>query len=127
MPGIVWSRNQKSVQALLLELPNTEAITSCRIDRLTNVLNGASHGRYGRERAIAIRKAASDSIGSNSPAMAFEIQQTIRLIKNTQEEIGFLDKQIAILIKSTHTPLLTIPGIGCTLAAIILSEIGDIS
>lgn len=127
LPGIVWSRNQKSVQALLLELPNTEAITSCRIDRLTNVLNGASHGRYGRERAIAIRKAASDSIGSNSPAMAFEIQQTIRLIKNTQEEIGLLDKQIAILIKSTHTPLLTIPGIGCTLAAIILSEIGDIS
>lgn len=127
LSDIVWSCHQKSVYDLLLELPNTKAISSCRIDRLTNILRDGSHGKYGRARALTIRQTAADSIGSHSPAMAFEIQQTIRLIKNTQEEIELLDKQIAILIKSTHTPLLTIPGIGCTLAAIILSEIGDIS
>jgi len=126
LPSIVWSRNQKSVHGLLLELPNARSIANCRIDRLTNILKDASHGRYGRERALVIRKAASDSIGSHSPAMAFEIQQTIRLIQNAQAEIKLLDKQIAIFIKSTKTPLLSVPGIGNTLAAIILSEIGDI-
>lgn len=127
LSSVVWSCNQKSVYGLLLELPNTKAISGCRIDRLTNILKVASHGKYSRERALIIRQTAADSIGSGSPAMAFEIQQTVRLIQNTQDEIELLDKQIAVLIKATRTPLLTVPGIGCTLAAIILSEIGDIT
>ena len=126
LPGIVWSRNQKSVHGLLLELPNARTIANCRIDRLTNIIKDASHGRYSRDKALIIRQTAAESIGSDSPAMAFEIQQTIRLIQNAQAEIKLLDKQIAIFIKSTKTPLLSVPGIGNTLAAIILSEIGDI-
>lgn len=126
LPALVWSRNQKSIHELLLELPNPQAIARCRIDRLTNILREGSHGKYGREKALAIRQAAAESIGSNSPSMAFELQQTIRLIQNIQSEIDLLDGQIAQAVEACQSPLLTIPGIGFTLAGIILAEIGSI-
>lgn len=127
LPGIVSSCNQKSVYCLLLALPNPQAISSCHLTRLANVLKQSSHGRYGRDKATAVREAASRSIGSNSPALAFELQQTIRLIQNVQSEIDLLDQQIRLILDNLHSPLMTIPGISYTLAAIILAEIGDIN
>jgi transposase len=123
---LVWSKNQKSIYCLLLELPNSQAIAHCRIDRLTNILAAGSRGKYGRDRALTIRQSAIESIGSNSPAMAFELRQTIRLIQNTQAEIDLLEEQITIAVDACQTPLLTIPGIGHTLAGIMLAEIGSI-
>ncbi len=127
LSSIVWSRNQKSVHALLLELPNPAAIAACHLTRLINILVRGSHGRYGRSKAIGLKALAARSIGSNSPAMAFELQQTIRLILNTQQEIDLLDRQIRAAVDALASPLLTIPGISHTLAAIILAEIGDIA
>ena len=126
LAALVWSTNQKSVCQLLLELPNPQAIARCRIDRLTNILIAASRGRYSREKALEIRQAAASSIGSNSPAMAFEIQQTIRLIQNVQDELDLLNRRIEAVVDTVQTPLMTIPGIGHTLAGIILAEIGAI-
>ncbi|NLA43444.1 IS110 family transposase [Candidatus Saccharibacteria bacterium] len=123
---LVWSTNQKSVYHLLLELPNPQAIAHCRIDRLTNIISAGSHGKYGREKALEIRQAAAESIGSNSPAMAFELQQTIRLIQNITIELDLLDNRIEAAVEAVKTPLLTIPGISYTLAGIILAEIGAI-
>ena len=42
-------------------------------------------------------------------------------------EINELDKQIKLVIDELNTPLMTVPGIGYTIAAIILAEIGDIN
>lgn len=127
LPGIVWSCNQKSVHALLLEFPNPAAIAVCHLTRLTNILLKGSHGKYGRAKALEFKALAACSIGSNSPAMAFELQQTIRLILNVQQEIGLLDRQIRLAVDELASPLLTIPGISYTLAAIILAEIGDVA
>ena len=123
---VVWSRNQNSVHTLLAALPNPQTIAACHLTKLTNILKQGSHGKYGREKALEIRDLASCSIGSNSPALAFELQQTIRLIRQVQTEIDLLDKQIRIVVDELQTPLMTIPGVSYTLAAIILAEIGDI-
>jgi transposase len=127
LSSIVWSHNQKSVYALLLELPNTASIAACHLTRLTNILIKGSRGRYDRSKAIELRTLAARSIGSNSPAMAFELQQTIRLIINAQQEIDLLDQLIRLAVDEFASPLITIPGISYTLAAIILAEIGDIA
>ncbi len=55
------------------------------------------------------------------------MQQTIRLIQSVQAEINELDKQIKLVVDELNTPLMTIPCIGYTIAAIILAEIGDIN
>ena len=127
LSGIVWSCNQKSVYALLLELPNPAAIAVCHLTRLTNILLKGSRGKYGRTKAMELKALASRSIGLNSPAMAFELQQTIRLILNVQQEIDLLERQIRLAVDALASPLMTIPGISYTLTAIILAEIGDIA
>ena len=123
----VWSCHQKSVYALLSEMPLPKAISACHLTRLTHILEQSSRGRYDRVKAIEIRNLAARSIGQGSPAMAFELQQTIRLIRNVQQEIDLLDTQIKRAVEAIQSPIMTIPGISYTLAAIILAEIGDIA
>ena len=126
-PDFVWSINQKSSHELLLELPTPNAIAGCHLTRLTNLIWKGSHGKYGREKAIALRELAASSIGLSDDAHAFELQQTIRMIQSVQAEIDVLDGKIKSIVKDLDTPLLSIPGISYTLAAIILAEIGDIN
>ena len=126
-PSFVWSVNQKSSHQLLLELPTPDAIAGCHLTRLTNLIHKSSHGKYGREKAVALRDLAASSIGLSDEALAFELQQTIRMIQNVQAEIDALDRKIKSIVQELDTPLLTIPGISYTLAAIILAEIGDIN
>ena len=125
-PDFVWSVHQKSSQQLLLELPTPDAIAHCHLTRLTNLIRKESRGRCGREKAVALRKLAASSIGLSDEALAFELRQTIRMIQNVQTEIDALDQKIKSIVRELDTPLLTIPGISYTLAAIILVEIGDI-
>ena len=126
-PDFVWSVNQKSSHELLLELPTPDAIAGCHLTRLTNLIRKGSHGKYGREKALALRELAASSIGLSDDAYAFELQQTIRMIQSVQSEIDVLDKKIKSIVDELDTPLLSIPGISYTLAAIILAEIGDIN
>ena len=126
LPSAVWSVNQKSCYAMLLEYPTIKDIANANIVRLTNVLKDNSHGKYGREKAVQIRELAHISIGLESWATGFELQQTIRLIQNLQEEIDLLDAQIKKVMKDIASPVLSIPGIGYVLGAIIVSEIGNI-
>lgn len=127
LPDFVWSIHQSSSYQLLLELPCPDEIRKCHLTHLTNIISKASHGKYGREKAIQLRELAANSIGSSNRSLTFELQQTIRLIQSVQGEINTLDKQIKFVVDELNTPLMTIPGIGYTLAAIILAEIGDIN
>lgn len=123
----VWSIHQASCYALLSEYPTAKEIASCHLTHLTNLLSEHSHGKYGREKALEIRALAEKSIGLNSRSVGFELQQTIRLIQNLQQEILILDKQIKAVMKEIDSPILSVPGISYTLGAIILAEIGDIT
>ena len=92
-----------------------------------SIIQRNSHGRYGKEKAEELRQIARNSIGSNSPSLAFELQQTIQTIIFLQEQIAALDKEINKQVVALNSPLISIPGISYVLAGIIISEIGDIS
>lgn len=126
LASVVWSIHQKSSYQLLLEYPSTDAIANAHLTKLTNLLIKNSKGKYGKEKAVCLKELASNSIGTSRRSLSFELQQTIRLIKSVQSEIDELDKQIKLLVTEIGSPLLSIPGISYTLAAIILAEIGDI-
>ena len=123
---LVWSIHQKSSYAMLLELPSAYEISNCHLTKLTNILSKNSKGKYGKERAISLKKLALNSIGTRCSATSFELQQTIRLINFYLDEIALLDSKIKELLIEMKTPLISIPGISYTLAGIILSEIVDI-
>lgn len=126
LPDFVWSIHQNSSYSLLLELPTPKDICTCHLTKLTNLISKASKGKYGKDKATSLKELAINSIGSGNRSTAFELQQTIRLIQSVQCEIDALDKQIKIIVEELNTPIITIPGISYTLAAIILSEIGNI-
>ena len=96
--------------------------------KLTTFLNKASHGRFGEEKAKAVRSAASGSfgVGFAKNAFAFQIRQLIEQLMFTETQIEELDEQISHLLKQVNQVITSIPGIGETLGAIIVSEIGDI-
>ena len=126
LPSAVWSVNQKSCYAMLSEFPTAQDISKANIVRLTNLLSAHSKGKYAREKAEQIRQLARISIGNDSEAVGFELRQTIRLIQNLQSEIDLLDKEIKRVMSAIPSPVLSIPGIGYVLGAVLLSEIGNI-
>ena len=116
-----------SVYALLSELPSASRIASCHLTHLTNLLENASNGRYGRAKAAEIRNAARQSIGSDMPAKSLELRHTIRLIQELTAEIDEIEISIKSIMDDINSPILSIPGISYRMGAMIIAEVGDFS
>ena len=124
---LVPTLHMASVYALLAELPGAQQIASCHLTHLVNLLETASKGRYGRDKAIEIRNAARVSIGSAMPAKSLELKHTIRLIGELDSEINEIESEIIKIMDEIASPILTIPGISYRMGAMILAEVGDFS
>ena len=122
---LVPSLHIASVYALLSEFPGAHQIAATHLTHLKTVLSDASKGRYGREKAVEIREAARNSIGSRMPAKSLELKHTIQLIRELDAEIEEVEKEINSRMDEIHSPITTIPGIGYRMGAMILAEIGD--
>lgn len=124
---LVPTLHMVSVYALLDEFPGAKQIATANLTHLKATLYGASKGRYGRDKAVEIRESARTSIGSVMPAKSLELRHTIRLIRELDEEIDEIEAEIQQIMDDLHSPITTIPGIGCRMAAMILAEVGDFS
>lgn len=124
---LVPKLHMASVYSLLVELPGAKHIAHCHLSHLSNLLSTASNGRYGRTKAVEIRNAARESIGSVMPAKSLELQHTIRLIRELDTEISEIETEIKRIMDELNPPILSIPGISYRMGAMILAEIGDFS
>ena len=113
---------------VLSNYPTPEDMLAVWTRKLSNLLQKTSHGRFGREKAQQLQAVAAGSfgVGFAKDAFAFQIRQLIEQIDFLEGQIRELDAQIAVLLKQTGSYITTMPGIGDTLGAIIISEIGDI-
>lgn len=119
----------KSSLELLSSSCTPEEILAMDTEELISILNSASKGRLGSDKATEIKSAAHESFGIKLAldSFSFEIKQLIEQIKFIENQIIELEKQIQALLVKFDTPIQTLPGVGPILGAIILSEIGDIS
>ena len=124
---LVPSLHMVSVYALLSEWPGAKQVAAAHLTRLTSLLQTASNGRYGREKALNIRAAARNSIGSAMPAKSLELQHTIRLIRELDSEIADIEAAMEQCLEERPSTITTIPGLGPRMAAMILAEVGDFS
>lgn len=99
----------------------------CHLTHLASLLETASKGRYGKEKAVELRDAARHSIGSVMHAKSLELQHTIRLIRELDAEIDEIEASIREIMDDLASPILFIPGISYRMVAMILAEIGDFS
>jgi len=124
---LVPNLHMNSVYALLSEYPGASFIASCHLTKLTNLLDKASKGRYKRDKALEIRDAARRSVGSVMPARSLELKHTIALIQLLDSEIDEIENQIDEVMSTVNSNITSIPGMGATMAAMIIAEIGDFS
>ena len=124
---LVPTLHMASVYALLEEFPGAKQVAEAHLTSLKSLLEKASKGRYKRDMALSIRDAARMSIGSRMPAESLELQHTIRLIRELDAEIHEIEAEIETMMDEMRSPIMTIPGIGYRMGAIILAEAGDLS
>ena len=122
---LVSSLHTASVYAMLEEFPSARQIVAAHLTRLKALLETASKGRYKRDMALEIRDAARNSIGSCMPVKSLELQHTIRLIRELDNEIAEIEETIQAIMDELNSPITTIPGLGFRMAAMILAEVGD--
>ena len=122
---LVPTLHQNSVYTLLEELPGANYIAGCHLTHLKKILEDSSRGHYSRDKAIEIRNAAIDSIGTPMDAKSMELRHTIHLIWMLSEEIEEIEASIKTIMDETQSPIMTIPGISYRMGAMILAEVGD--
>lgn len=118
--------HNRYIYEMLRSFPSPEKLANAHLTKLTNILHRSSRGKIGRKEALDLKQLAASSIGQSSPALEFELLQTIDLIKHLTDLREAADKEVAALMKEIDSPLLTIPGIGVKLGAVILAEIRSI-
>ena len=116
-----------SATALLKQYSSAEKLAACHTDALAALLRKSSRGRFGRAKAAYLKQLAKCSIGNHSPARVMELKMLLARIDLLSEQIKDYDKQIKIIMDELDSPVLTIPGIGYTLGATIIAEVGNIS
>lgn len=114
---------------VLLNCSTPEEILKFNTIKLANILTKSSKGRFGKDKVKQIKESAKNTFGIKftGNACSFEIKQLINQIIFLENQISELDIEIENIYSNLDKHLTTIPGIGKTLAPIILSEIGDIN
>ena len=115
-----------SSMEILSQYTTPEEMLSVSSQQLAEILEKASRGRLGAEKAVEIQNAARNSFGIVMASCSFSliIRQYIEQICSLEASVDVFDVEIARLLSGFDTQLTTITGVGPTLAAVILSEIG---
>ena len=112
--------------ALLEKYSSANSIRSVRIDGLTNLLYNSSKGKYTYDDALILKNLAKNSVGLDNPSIDLQIKCLITQLRLYKKQIKDIDLEIITLMKIINSKIITIPGIGYNLGAMIISEIGDI-
>ena len=115
--------------AILQTCPTPKELAAMTEDDLCQLMQVPSRKRFGMDKAKELQQLARDSFGFELASDVFSTMiklytQHLTFIKAQIEE---MDRKIAEIMSSIDTPITTITGVGTTLGAYIISEIGDIS
>jgi len=114
---------------ILLNCPTPEDIIKINSKKLLNIISKNSKGKLGKTTADNLKSLAKSSFGVKVTvdACSFEIKQIINQIIFIESQIDELNDKIKQIYDDLDSHLKSIPGIGPTLAPVILAEIGDIA
>jgi len=112
--------------SLLKVCSDPDGIAAMHLTKLSNLLRVASHGRFKKDSAIALKELASKSVGTKNHTLSLQISQSIMQIELFDQQLQELDETIKALMHEIDSVIKTVPGIGSLNGAAILGEIGDI-
>lgn len=114
---------------LLSTYTTPEDILALDTDKLCEILSKASRGRFNQEKALEIKQTAQNSFGALlcTDSLSFMLKQFVEQIRFLEGQLDDLDAMISERLAKLNSLITSITGIGDTLGAAILSEIGDIN
>ena len=114
---------------ILINCPTPNEIVNFNTRKLANLLKKASKGRHSTDKVREIKALAKNSFGIKftGDACSFEIKQLVNQIIFLEKQIDDLEVKIKSIYSKLDNHLQSIPGIGESLAPVILAEIGDIN
>jgi transposase len=118
----------KSSRALLQQATTAAEFAEADLSELTALLKHTSRGRLGKAKAEAVQTAARDSLGlaKLGSVAGFELRALLDQIAFLEQQVVATEQQIETLLASCEQHVTDIKGIGPTLAASLVAEIGDI-
>ena len=124
-----------TAQAILLEYKSPEEIVNTSIEDLTSFISTASKNRFADSKKVAETLTKCARMSYRLDKAAYEpintaIASSLAILRCLENEMKHINKEIENLSKGFNSDeyncLISIPGIGPTFAAGILSEIGSI-
>ena len=115
-----------TIRWLLSTYPSASKMAHMRVET-GETLRRMSRGSISYNRFNQLREIAKKSIGYSTEVDEKIIQNLITQIEAIDDEIDSLNNLLEPLMEELNSPILTIPGIGINLAAMIIGEIGDIN
>jgi transposase len=114
---------------ILLQFSSPAEIESVSADTLAELLAGLSRKKLGMEKAEELGRAASTSFGVTfcRDSFTFQLRMLIEQIKYIESQVKDTEAEIKRIVETLCSPITTVPGVGKTLGAVILGEIGDIN
>lgn len=97
------------------------------LTHLSHLLEVSSHGHFKKATATELRILAQKSVGCNDSSTSTQITQTIELIELLDSQVHDVESEMALIVSSLDSVIMTIPGIGFINGGMILGEIGDIT
>jgi len=116
----------KGAYAALLEYPSAQAMEKSNVIKLSGILQKASRGKLGRERADLLKTLAKRSIAAKSCDMSVQIRVVIPQIQLIEAQLKDVERRINKTFDELDSVIRTVPGIGANNGSMIPSEIGDI-
>ena len=119
----------RTAREVLRIAPTARAATRRRTATLANANAGPGHRRLGQAKAERLQVAAADSIAvpELDAEVAFEVGLLLDQYDLLEGQIEAADRHVASLLDGALARRLrTIPGVGPSIAATLLAEIGDI-
>ena len=119
----------RTAREVLRVSPTARVAVRRRTSTLANANAGPGHRRLGVARAERLQAAAADSIAvpELDAEVAFEVGLLLDQYDLLERQIGEADARVAGLLDGeTARRLQTIPGVGPSITATLLAEIGDI-
>jgi transposase len=119
----------RTARQVLRVAPTAKAATRRRTATLASANAGPSHRRLGESKAERLQAAAADSIAvpELEAEVTFEVGLLLDQYDLLERQIVEADRRVASLLDGeTARRLQTIPGVGPSIVATLLAEIGDV-
>jgi transposase len=113
---------------ILLDYTTPAELEQLSVDTLAEILSKTSRKKISPAKAQELSNLAANSFGVtfSKEAFSFQLRQLIQQMQFIEQQVKGTEMEIKKLLDTVDSPITTIPGIGPTIGATILSEIGDI-